>query len=75
MNLEEISEMLPHEVTGADMYAVCSGAWLGAVRRIIKQSEKSTEFKRHSLEHEINLDVYCMLILFFLVLSQTTASH
>ncbi len=36
MNLKAVSEKLPTEVTGADMYAVCSGAWLGAVRRIIK---------------------------------------
>ncbi|KAK3925435.1 Peroxisome assembly factor 2 [Frankliniella fusca] len=43
VNLEEVSRKLPAEVTGADMYAVCSGAWLGAVRRVIKTSQMGTE--------------------------------
>lgn len=37
VDLEAISNKLPSEVTGADMYAVCSRAWLEAVRKIIKQ--------------------------------------
>lgn len=43
VDLKAVSERLPAEVTGADMYAVCSGAWLGAVRRVIETNQKDSK--------------------------------
>lgn len=60
VNLEEISTKLPHEVTGADMYAVCSGAWLGAVRRIIRQNEKGKQ--QTSTEVEVNQEDFLQAV-------------
>ncbi|XP_034244996.1 peroxisome assembly factor 2 [Thrips palmi] len=60
VNLEEISKKLPHEVTGADMYAVCSGAWLGAVRRIIKQNEERKT--QPSTEVEVNQEDFIQAV-------------
>ncbi|XP_043281430.1 peroxisome assembly factor 2 [Venturia canescens] len=37
--LEEIVDKLPKNLTGADLYAVCSDAWLLAVRRYFKNLE------------------------------------
>lgn len=35
LKLEKVAEMLKHEMTGADLYSICSNAWLGAVRRTV----------------------------------------
>lgn len=34
-NIQDISEKLKGEMSGADLYSICSNAWLSAVRRII----------------------------------------
>lgn len=41
VNLERIAGLLPPNVTGADLYAVCSNAWFSAVRKTIKEIEES----------------------------------
>lgn len=35
--LEDIVKMLPSEVTGATVYAICSSAWLFAARELISE--------------------------------------
>lgn len=35
--IEDIVEYLPENLTGADLYAVCSDAWLSAIRRYINE--------------------------------------
>ncbi|XP_017027929.1 peroxisomal ATPase PEX6 isoform X1 [Drosophila kikkawai] len=35
VNMDEIAERLKSEMSGADLYSICSNAWLSAVRRII----------------------------------------
>lgn len=34
-----IAKLLPDSMTGADMYSICSNAWLSAVRRTIHRYE------------------------------------
>jgi peroxin-6 len=41
VDLLKLAKMLPRNFTGADSYALCSGAWLIAVKRIIE--EKSSQ--------------------------------
>lgn len=40
LTLEKIVELIPMDVTGADLYSVCSNAWLSAVRRQIEMFER-----------------------------------
>ena len=42
LSLNKIAEMLKEDVTGADLYSICSNAWLSAVRRIV-MNEKAEE--------------------------------
>lgn len=38
--LKKIAEGLKQDMTGADMYSICSNAWLSAVRRAIRNASK-----------------------------------
>ncbi|XP_058059689.1 uncharacterized protein LOC131210453 [Anopheles bellator] len=38
LTLRKIAESLHQDMTGADMYSICSNAWLSAVRRTVKES-------------------------------------
>lgn len=35
-SLEQIVDICPNELSGADFYGICSGAWMSAVRRLIQ---------------------------------------
>lgn len=37
VNLEELINHLPDQVTGADLYGMCHNAWLNSAKRIIQQ--------------------------------------
>ena len=37
LTMEKIVELIPMDVTGADLYSVCSNAWMSAVRRQIEK--------------------------------------
>lgn len=41
--LEKLIEKLPNNLTGADLYSVCSNAWLRAVRRILSDVDVDRE--------------------------------
>lgn len=41
--LEDVVERLPRTLTGADLYGVCSGAWLRAVRKMMTENKKERE--------------------------------
>ncbi|XP_055692531.1 peroxisomal ATPase PEX6 [Lutzomyia longipalpis] len=52
VKLRRIAEMLKSEMTGADIYSICSNAWLSAVRRTIagtKEKEKLDELTGKSV--------------------------
>lgn len=36
MNLREIVDLCPVNITGADYYGLCADAWMSAVRKLIK---------------------------------------
>uniref|UniRef100_A0A453YNR4 Peroxisomal ATPase PEX6 n=1 Tax=Anopheles funestus TaxID=62324 RepID=A0A453YNR4_ANOFN len=38
LTLRKIAECLQQDMTGADMYSICSNAWLSAVRRTVKET-------------------------------------
>ncbi|XP_050088467.1 peroxisome assembly factor 2 [Anopheles aquasalis] len=38
LTLKKIAESLRQDMTGADMYSICSNAWLSAVRRTVKEA-------------------------------------
>ncbi|XP_053670000.1 uncharacterized protein LOC128720360 [Anopheles nili] len=38
LTLRKIAESLTQDMTGADMYSICSNAWLSAVRRTVKEA-------------------------------------
>lgn len=44
--------MLPDSMTGADMYSICSNAWLSAVRRTI-HSHEQTQTSDHPAASEL----------------------
>lgn len=37
LTIESIADLLNADMTGADLYSICSNAWLSAVRRTITQ--------------------------------------
>lgn len=43
LQLEEVVKLLTMDLTGADMYSVCSNAWLVAVRRIVAEHKNKGE--------------------------------
>lgn len=54
VDLAEIAERLKNEMSGADLYSICSNAWLSAVRRIIsKHLSCGLSAKELSAEHII----------------------
>lgn len=40
LTAKKIADMIKPDVTGADLYSICSNAWLSAVRRQVKEFEK-----------------------------------
>jgi peroxin-6 len=58
LTMEKIVELIPMDVTGADLYSVCSNAWLSAVRRQInKFSSKELSIDDMKVENVVvNLD-------------------
>ncbi|XP_037048405.1 peroxisome assembly factor 2 isoform X3 [Bradysia coprophila] len=45
LTIKSIAELLKQDMTGADLYSICSNAWLSAVRRVITQhkTDKSNQ--------------------------------
>ncbi|XP_055603194.1 uncharacterized protein LOC129751616 isoform X2 [Uranotaenia lowii] len=43
LTLRKIAECLKQDMTGADMYSICSNAWLSAVRRAIRSATTKEE--------------------------------
>ena len=43
VNITKIAEMCPVCISGADLYSICSNAWMSSVRRLIKNQTGSTE--------------------------------
>lgn len=41
LKLEDVVALLTMDLTGADMYSICSNTWLTAVRRIVAESKES----------------------------------
>lgn len=42
--METVASLLREEMTGADIYSICSNAWLSALRRTIRDSEIGNNF-------------------------------
>uniref|UniRef100_T1GLJ2 ATPase AAA-type core domain-containing protein n=1 Tax=Megaselia scalaris TaxID=36166 RepID=T1GLJ2_MEGSC len=40
LTVENVAENLKREMSGADLYSICSNAWLAAVRRTIQEFER-----------------------------------
>lgn len=40
VKLDEVVQLCPDNITGADFYGMCSNAWMSAARRLIAQIEK-----------------------------------
>lgn len=40
MSIRSIAELLKNDMTGADIYSICSNAWLSAVRRTILEHQE-----------------------------------
>ncbi|XP_047107035.1 peroxisome assembly factor 2 isoform X1 [Schistocerca piceifrons] len=49
VNLSDVVEQFPDVVTGADVYSVCSKAWLSAVRSIVHKVQEATPEDRATL--------------------------
>lgn len=45
VDLKQIVEHLPQSVTGAEIYAVCSAAWLNAARKVVLRTQNQGENK------------------------------
>lgn len=43
LTISSIAELLKQDMTGADIYSVCSNAWLNAVRRCITKFQSTIE--------------------------------
>jgi peroxin-6 len=43
LSLAKIADLLKEDVTGADLYSICSNAWLSAVRRIVTSKKDGDE--------------------------------
>lgn len=43
--IEETVDLCPQNFSGADFYGLCSGAWMSAVRRFIKDVEEGMYIK------------------------------
>lgn len=44
LTVDQVAETLNREMSGADLYSICSNAWLAAVRRTIKELENGEFF-------------------------------
>ena len=51
--LEKLIHRLPEHTTGADLYSICSNAWLNAARRVLSNY--------HDNSNEIKLDEYVVV--------------
>lgn len=45
LKLDDVVELLKMDLTGADMYSICSNTWLTAVRRIVAEHKKDGEWE------------------------------
>ncbi|XP_015599524.1 peroxisome assembly factor 2 [Cephus cinctus] len=54
--LEKIVEQLPVNLTGADLYAVCSDAWLLAVRRIFTNNADQKYFREAAFKEHVDFN-------------------
>lgn len=52
VNLQNIVNTCPDNVTGADFYGICSNAWMTAACRLIKKIEKGSIEKVDELTHD-----------------------
>lgn len=65
---QDIGSHLPENITGADLQAVCSNAWLIAVRRTITSLKNGTPknlslYNEHgSIDPLLPLKMYCKFI-------------
>ncbi|KRT81407.1 AAA protein, partial [Oryctes borbonicus] len=50
-NLDEIVRMCPENISGADFYGLCSGAWMSAARHLIERVERG-ELNNDDVSHE-----------------------
>lgn len=74
VKLDKIAGLLPTNVTGADLYAVCSNAWFSAVRKTIVDIEKGLSYL---LIHLIFINAVNIIIIynFFQIISMKMNSH
>lgn len=59
LTMDDIAESLKQDMTGADIYSICSNAWLSAVRRTVstfKQNEKGNDKSLSANDVLVNLD-------------------
>lgn len=45
LSISKIADLLTQDMTGADIYSICSNAWLSAVRRLISSHAQKNETK------------------------------
>lgn len=56
-NLDKLVKLLPSNLTGADLNSVCSNAWLNAVRKVVRNYEKSLDQEKDAKKPEGNVNV------------------
>ncbi|XP_044574440.1 peroxisome assembly factor 2 [Cotesia glomerata] len=56
-NLDKLVKLLPANLTGADLNSLCSNAWLNAVRKVVRNYEKSLDQKQDKKKPEGNVNV------------------
>lgn len=47
LSIRSIAELLKEDMTGADIYSICSNAWLSAVRRTILEHQEGMIRQSH----------------------------
>ncbi|XP_055389388.1 peroxisomal ATPase PEX6 [Condylostylus longicornis] len=57
VNINNISAILKEDMTGADLYSICSNAWLSAVRRIITAHQKDKTKKGEEVTNKIIVEM------------------
>lgn len=45
VDLKQVVEYLPQSVTGAEIYAVCSAAWLNAARKVVLKTQNQGTYR------------------------------
>ncbi|KAJ6645275.1 Peroxisome assembly factor 2 [Pseudolycoriella hygida] len=54
LTVESIAELLKEDMTGADLYSICSNAWLSAVRRTVTQRKTDSQLMPENIV--VNID-------------------